>query len=323
MPPLLKRAARYQKNRSALPLNERVSKKVATFSPSMQKAVTDLLSSPSTPQRTHALVQLSHHPKGRMALRFIENALMDEAEVVRVNALHALERLKAKSSIPKIELLLADPHESVQLAAIHVLTNLDSRKSAPKIEHLLRSPNIHVRKQAFEYWADLNGTPTELYQQHVLDPQFTDRNRMVIRRQQERTGPPTTLLGGKMFRKAMFRTVPPTALQAWIKALELGISAEPILKKNGKYRIALRPDGQYRVSTAVLHGASVKAFLESQKNYDRYGEEVTQQMGEIMEQLKRHHIDHHHTTPKNFVVVMENKKPKVYVVDFDRARIEN
>lgn len=321
MPPFQKRVNRYQQNRTNLAQNKKIQQKIITLSPSFQEEVKKLLSANQVSQRVKALHALSNHPDARHAVRFIENSLMDEDETVRANAIHALEKLKAKNSIQKIEQMLNDPHERVQLAAIHALTSLDSRRSTKKIEPLLRSKNHHVRQQAFEYWADATGIPTELYQEQVLDPQFMNLKRAVIRRPQVRTGPPTTLLGGKLFGKAILRTVPKTAMIAWLKALESGVKVEPILKKNGKYRITKLKDGSYRVATHVLAGPSLKAFWESERNRKKYFEETSQQMGAIMGQLDQLKIQHYHLTPKNFVVVIEKGKPVVYAIDFDRAEV--
>lgn len=192
-----------------------------------------------------------------------------------------------------------------------------------------------------------------LYSQHSTDANFTDPEReAVARRNFIKEGGKTILLGGKSIGKVVIKIVPEESYLAWKKAFTSGefwhgegfdyVPVEPILSKNGvlrakPYKSKKRVEGEkeqwyqtemggeiiYAVATQVLgptleglgHGfnQSLKVKLISDKN-------------RIIDGLIRLGIEYApesrgHVHDSNFCVQFYNDNPRLYIIDFDHARL--
>lgn len=189
----------------------------------------------------------------------------------------------------------------------------------------LNDPDFEVRRIAARTLASLGEPSAELYGKHLADKRFNSKKLLFVRRMQEKPERNTLLAGGRLKGKAVMKLMSDQNAKAWLKALKLGIPAEPILKrKNGKYRIFKRPDGSFEIVAGVLKGFSVGAFLMNSRN-KRFEAQIRMQMEKIKEMLEQAGIRHGHIHDLNFVVVPERKGSKichkVFVVDFDKASL--
>jgi hypothetical protein len=173
-----------------------------------------------------------------------------------------------------------------------------------------------------------------LYAEQAMESAFFEKEKPIVRREFEKTGSSLILLGGKLTGKAIVRVIPKSALAAWKKALNAKkaweqagfdyIPVEPILKKKQKLRVSSLKSGDVRVSCKVL-GPSLYGFLGIPEN-KKYSKDLIDQMMKIENVLTELGIEHGHLHRGNFCVEMHknNKgqiKPRLYVIDFDRAEL--
>jgi hypothetical protein len=274
------------------------------------------------------------------------------------NGIWALGGLNSKASVPILKHFLKSSNRHIRVATLMNLSFLGEPKLLPTMAKLMYDKDIFVSCKAIELFGGLaqseplalkllqkrsensmdlqeiksfkkalsvytgDGIEHELYGgAHEING-FNDKKRKVVRDWQLKDGSGTVLLGGGLYGKATVRVIGKYGLDAWKKAIKLGIPVEPILKKNGRFRIAKNKDGSYRVSTGVLKGQSVYAFFRNKK-HKQFHWEVSRQGREIIRQLDLNGIVHGHLHSGNMVVVMKQGKPKVYLIDFDQARAPN
>jgi len=241
------------------------------------------------------------------------------------------------------------------------ITNLKLEKIFPLIKKQLQKKEFN-EKYGKEYiqkiiWFIYYITKDERF--HILyakqpDDFFLDsknKNTTIKRKQFDKDGSRTVLLGGNLAHKAIIRVVSEEAFIFWKKAFEAKeiwkkagfdyIPVEPILKKkNGKYRTykfkfsrnkkwLIPPkwwppedeskEGQYyRVSTKVLGPSSLAVIMYN--NNEKLNEKIHEKMTKIEEVLNEDlNIYHGHTHYGNFCIKMDEPEPKVYIIDFDKA----
>jgi hypothetical protein len=146
-----------------------------------------------------------------------------------------------------------------------------------------------------------------------------------------KTGSDMYLLPNEYVGKEIVRVVNKEALECWQKALaaedewqEAGfdyIPIEPILhSKNGRLRISPLEDSKDMCVFAEVLGPNLKAYFRNKRNR-AYAPELVERGNKILEVLnKKLHIQHGHAHPYNFCIKFENKKPQVYLIDFDEAK---
>jgi hypothetical protein len=271
------------------------------------------------------------------------------------NGIWALGELNSKASVPILKHFLKSTNGHIRVATLMNLSFLAEPKLLPTMAKLMYDKDIFVSCKAIGLFGSLaqseplalkllqersrfsmdlqevksfkkamsvytgEGLEHELYGGAHGVKGFTDKKRKIVRDWQIKDGSGTVLLGGGLYGKAIVQVIGKYGLDAWKKAIKLGIPVEPILKKNGRFRIAKNKDGSYRVSTGVLKGQSVYAFFRNKK-YQQFHWEVSRQGREIIKKLDLQGIVHGHLHSGNMVVVMEKGKPKVYLIDFDQAR---
>lgn len=288
--------------------------------------LTDLRKDPFT--RSTTLRRLIETGDKRL-VPFFERALSDKNANIREAALEAINRLRLRRSIPAVEKRLNDSFSSNRAEAIAILGQLSNKRSVPLFKQKLGDESMADEIFEFLETHDKKFRLGELYKDNIGNPLFTQANRALFRKFQEKTGSKTILLGGKLYKKAVIKLVNPENLEAWKKAQETGIPVEPILTKDKKYRtnpIMKGPDnGKIRVIAGVINGSTVGIFLKRPEN-KIHAREVERQMLAIVRQLDNANIHHSHLNKWNFIVKMiksGNKRiPKVYLIDFDHATIQ-
>ncbi|MCX6801554.1 MAG: HEAT repeat domain-containing protein [Candidatus Diapherotrites archaeon] len=272
-------------------------------------------------------------------------------------AIRALEALNAKRSTPLIRQKLNDPAADVRRAVIITLVSFGVRDSVQLLREKLNDRSKEVRTLA----ANLLSRLTEdkrfhrLYMGHVSDAELGNPGRSVVRRPFSKTGSKTTLLGGRLFGKVIIREIEKGPMEAWVKALtsvdawrKAGfdyVPIEPIMsRKNGRLRIYRTREGTYRIYTKVLGRslraqASIAAQKEARLQRGQMEHEdlkslldwfeqqevnpagLGQEKKRILDVVKSLGIDHGHEHNENFCVEMHNGKPRLYLIDFDQAKL--
>ena len=298
--------------------------------------------------------------------------LFSKNENVRYNAIFALRDLKSKGSVGVLErVALKDSDASIRALAVRVLGELGSKGSVGVLERVvLKDSDAEVRWYAVLALRDLTSvgsvpllkrvvlkdsdavvrvaagsvlrvlSPSDIRWHRLYEGQdksFFDSSKGFVRRTFVKDSSRTVLLGGKLVGKAIVRYVSREAFAAWKKALDAGVSVEPILKtKSGRLRVGKgvvekSKDelklGRLRVVSEVL-GHSVSAFLSSDRNMRLYGGIINKQKEKIFGDLERLNIYHGHAHDQNFCIRWEKDKtgkrfPKVYLIDFDQVVLGN
>ncbi|MEK6955667.1 MAG: hypothetical protein AABW52_03330 [Nanoarchaeota archaeon] len=226
--------------------------------------------------------------------------------------------------IPRFTIWLSSPttDEVLRHALAESLIELGSRK---EIIPILRQYN-----QSYRIADILSSLSTETRDQRLYsgvdDEKFWDQKRNIVRKDFNKTGSETILLGGKLAGKVIIRVVSERALLTWKKALESEIwkkegfdyiPIEPILTKNGKLRAYKTVYGEYRVYTKVL-GPNLVSFLTNPENR-KYSKELYILRGKIIRALEEIEISHGHDHEFNFCISKEDDEIKLYMIDFDQS----
>ena len=157
-----------------------------------------------------------------------------------------------------------------------------------------------------------------------------------LRKEFEKDGTRTVLLGGSLKNKAILRIIPNHAFVAWLKAYSAVedwgnagfdyVPIEPILKAS-----SCKDDKNARVYAGVL-GVSVARYLTIYSNKEHH-EDVKRQVEVIKKTLKKMGITYASINPNhehdNNFCILHNRTPKgeidwdtpprVYCIDFDQA----
>jgi len=283
-----------------------------------------------------------------------ENLFLSDADAINA-ATYKLGFMKSEASANLLRHLITLKSSWVKLGALWNLSYIGKAKDLPLMSRLMYDKDPLVKHQAIECFGVLaqtepvakkllmqraqvkmnlqtfksvkkalsitheNGVEMELMDGGGASS-FNDKKRSVVRVKQIKDGSTTVLLGGKLKGKAIVREIDKYGLDAWRRAKEVGIPVEPILTKNGKERVYKTKDNFYRVSTGVLNGSSMFAFVRNHKN-QKYISSVFMQADKIKRKLGEYGIIHGHFHPGNLVVVVEKGRAKVYLIDFDQARV--
>ena len=226
--------------------------------------------------------------------------------------------------IPRFTLWLSSQttDEVLRHTLAESLIELGSRK---EIIPILRHYNQNYRIADI-----LSSLSTETRDQRLYsgvdDEKFWDKKRDIVRRDFNKTGSETILLGGKLAGKVIIRVVSEKTFFAWKKALESDIwkkegfdyiPIEPILTKNEKLRAYKTEYGEYRVYTKVL-GPNLVSFLTNPEN-QKYSRELYILAGKIKRALEEIGIKHGHSHEFNFCISNEDNKIRLYMIDFDQS----
>ncbi len=345
MPPFVsKRTGRS----NAKALREAVWKKIP---PSARETMTRLFS--TDPQESLAALKVleAHNPKSFLQL-FKSLARSSDVHTANV-AIGIIGMCGARKDLPFINRMMYSPLPKVRSHAIYTMAYCNEPESLEYLQERLKHADMQTRKSCVRAISYLKPREYELYAELSEHSPFKDSKRSLARIGQIKDGSTTVLLGGKLYDKAIIRGgtfkamsgskgssfllqgITPQSFEAWKKAFEHnwkdnGLAhnpIEPLLQKKGKYRAYKNKDGTYRVSTGVIHGTSLYLFTKkpAHNGEDRWAtvREIKRQKTIIDSTLTQLKIKHSHDHPANYLVEMVEGKPRLYIIDFDAAFIEN
>ncbi len=168
-----------------------------------------------------------------------------------------------------------------------------------------------------------------LQDESFFSPKNTDSLGSIPRRNFEKTGSKTTLLGGSLAGKIIVREIAKKNLDAWKIALNPSfwqsrgfsyVPIEPIAQKNGKPLIIPQKNGKFRVYTRVL-GPHLSDFASIPSN-QRYTVHINHLMQGILDGLTLLGVDHHHAHSHNYTVSLDSHGLRLYLIDFDDAALD-
>jgi len=264
-------------------------------------------------------------------VRILARTGNDKARMV---ALECLQKEGEKARAKDLMKLAKSGSGYVQWRSMQLLGEMGIKRAIPLLKKGLTSPDPLVHTTAG--WAlDKLGVNMVLYQEKNLDPAFTrPKGKFPPRVMQNKSHQSTTLLGGRLYNRALIKGKRTKAhpegysadqLTYWLRSLnhdwkKAGWSynpVEPILQKpNGRYRYYKNKDGTFRVSVGVVKGQNAQSFLLANNN-QKSKEFVLEQMHRITEELKKIGVYYAHPKPANFIVQKRLGRPRVYVIDFD------
>ncbi len=161
-----------------------------------------------------------------------------------------------------------------------------------------------------------------LYDNAMVSPERFSREAFT------KTGSGTTLIGGELKNKVIFRHIAPEAFFSWQEAYE----NQAIWKRAGFNYIPIEPiisfhqnkDGVVDVASGILD----ISFGDWEKMSGDFSEELSKEKTKIIEVLNGAGIIHGHPHVRNFCLrffrkengdVDFQKMPRIYLIDFDRA----
>jgi len=292
----------------------------------------------------------AHNPKSFLQL-FKRLAMGSNAHTATV-AIDMVGMYGTKKELPFINRLMYSHIPQVKDHAIYTMAYCNEPESLGYLQERLKHADLPTRKACVKAISFLKPRDYELYSELSESPWFKNNKRSIIRLGHQKDGSTTTLLGGKLYDKAIIRGgafvvhsgkgkivsvlqgIAPQSFEAWRKAFEFnwkksGLAhnpIEPILRKNKKYRAYKNKDGTYRVSTGVIQGTSLHMFfrraVSNGEGSWKITREIKRQKTIIDTTLAKLKILHSHDHPANYVIEMVEGKPRVYIIDFDAAFIE-
>jgi HEAT repeat protein len=120
------------------------------------EAAAGYLNDPDVAKRRKAARSFCYS-KDNSVLEFIIEALVDEDNIVKINALEAIENIAGEKDIIPVVLLLKDNDSDVRAKTIEVIARVGGEKAAKHITPLLCDPASSVRKKAAEILGNLGG----------------------------------------------------------------------------------------------------------------------------------------------------------------------
>ncbi|MCX6803880.1 MAG: HEAT repeat domain-containing protein [Candidatus Diapherotrites archaeon] len=282
-----------------------------------------------------SLIALGRKGKRNRALTPTILAMLDDPNPgVRDSALLVVSHIGEPKNIKQMSKLLYDKNLNVRWGAIDIFGILSTQHPEAikfleeRASHPMDTSTFKIMKRALALSKKYN-PDFEIYAGLEHNPKFTDKRRVFVRRKQIKDGSISTLFGGKFFKKMRAVRIPKESFNMWEKAFKAGAAVEPIIMKKEKVgrkftgkkipRMIRNKDGTITVFAKIIDGVSIGNFIRIEKNH-KWFEELKGQVTKIKEKMAVLGIIHGHYHPGNFVVKMINGKPKVYLIDFDRAR---
>ncbi|MFA6064444.1 MAG: HEAT repeat domain-containing protein [archaeon] len=283
------------------------------------------LSNPSLEEVLSSIQKLGDSKNHRL-LPLFWAMLKDPNPRIRVEGMMAAGYLGKPKDLPRLGKMLYDKSPLVQHYAIELFGVIASehKQALPfLLNRASKGMDLQITKSMKRALSISKYFPPEyeIYAGAERNSKFIDPTKNIARRWQLKDGSSSVLLGGRLFKKARIVTIDKKALNAWELAQKSGIPVEPILEKGGKLRVRKNPDGFYNVSAGIIDGQSLFTFIRA-KGSRKWLAELRKQIGAIKDKLTEIGVAHGHEHSGNYVVKMENGKPKVYLIDFDAAQIK-
>jgi len=197
------------------------------------------------------------------------------------------------------------------------------RKAAEMIWFAPEQERVSLIKIAFDA-----GLGNEIIKPPLYDRSNLDKERFQ-RKEFEKTGSETTLVGGALKDKLIIRRIQPKAFLAWQKIYE----NYQAWKDNGFDYVPIEPIQSYKLNKEgkvdVFSGVLDLSLTEwSEISVRMFMKELKKQKNKIISVLEGQGIIHGHTHDNNFVLRFFRDKdgnpditkvPRLYVIDFDAA----
>lgn len=281
-----------------------------------------------------AIVRLAV-PKNKPLVPTFVSFFSDPNPAIRGAAFLAVSCIGSPKNFAEMSRLMYDKDPRVQHVAIDVFGRLarEHPEALPFLEERGRKEMDLATLKAVKQALSLSkkyGQNFELYMGLERNKDFVDKKRVFARAPQFKDGSHSILFGGRFFGKMRAVRISKSAFLAWKKAHDAGIPVEPIimkvkklskeLPKAKKPRLISHKDGSVTVFAKIINGVSMTSFIRNPENL-KYFDELKRQVVKIKSAMEREGIEHGHYHSGNFVVRMIKGKPKVYLIDFDRARL--
>lgn len=319
-------------------------KRIISFAPDVMKPALRAVFLGTREQRINALSELCKIG-GRSTASVGRQLIKSRSRNPQSIGIYLIGRFGTVKDLPLLNAKMYSRDEYVRNCAISMMGMVREPKALEYLIERRRNGKMGVRKVATKAISIYKGREFELYNELSENENFKDQKRVVVRRGQDKDGTTTVLLGGKLYDKAIVRGgniaillnrkrayekvgLQTESVNMWIKALKfdwkkLGFShipIEPILQKNGRYRIYRNNDGSLRVSAGVIQGESFTALERKSILTEEQYTAITNQIQMIRHGLDELKIDHRHMHKSNYVVKFVNNSPRVYLIDFDMAK---
>ena len=242
----------------------------------------------------------------------------------------------------KIKKGLESSDNDVQRASIAMIPFAPKDEAFSLIELGLESSNPEVQKSAVDMvWTVSKQQSRGLFDiirekglgdEFVKPPLYQGESvnsQNFSRKEFEKTGSSTTLLGGDLKGKTIVRSIEPKAFLAWQKLFE----SHELWKNNGFDYVPLEPIQSYRLNkdglVDVFSGVLDLSLGDWQrKTNNMFEAELSDQKAAILNVLGITGVEHGHAHNDNFCLrffrdengkVNFNRAPRLYLIDFDQA----
>ena len=261
---------------------------------------------------------LEYVPEDKLA-HFIKMGFESENPMIRFRCLRHLEN---RVTEPEERRLIEEEVENFMNVGFasgekrRVEESIAMNRFAPK----------ESRKEFFEMAKNKLGNSlveSPLYKKkEVLDEHFS-------RQEFEKTGSGLTLLGGELKDNTIIRHIEPEAFLSWQKLYE----DHELWKNAGFDYVPIEPIQSFKVNkddlVDVYSGVLDLSYAWwTQISAGSFSDELQKDHDSILKVLKEQKVDHGHTHEQNFCLrffrdengnVDFNKKPRMYLIDFDQA----
>jgi len=333
-------------NRGNLKLSTRLKKVVSNSSQTIKPLVKQMLSGNKV-ERANALRMVCD--KGGVEAATLGRKLVKSKNTIAASeGIYLIGTFGTRKDLPLLNTLMYSKNPFVKARAIEMMGMCREPECIPYLKARKSRGDLVTRKNCNKALSMYKEREFELYHNLSENKNFKDPKRSIVRKGMDKDGSSTVLLGGKLFDKAIIRGgrhshfiesgkkifgvigILPSSVDLWINAFEfdwrkVGLKhnpIEPILKKNGEYRIFRNRDGTLRVSTGVIKGQSLSVFQRKHPLNDEEYNSILDQTKAIEKGLDLLKINHQHLHKSNYVVEMVNSKPRVHVIDFDAAELK-
>jgi hypothetical protein len=269
-----------------------------------------------------------------------EAFLIEDADIKRA-CVKSIANIPEKERKAFIEIGLSSDDEEIQKTAVRMIQFAEKGLRLKLIKIGLNSEDPVLKK---EYAKIIHSVPEEKDRKQLLDlakqklgnalvePPLYDRSNIsedhFSREEFGKTGSGTTLVGGELKDKAIFRHMAPDAFLTWQEAFE----DHRMWKRAGFDYVPIEPilsfhynkNGLVDVSSGVLD----ISFGEWKGMSGDFSQKLAEEKNEIKKVLSDEGIVHGHSHNDNFCLrffrkgngdIDYRKKPRIYLIDFDRS----
>ncbi len=297
--------------------------------------------SEDSPEMQKTAIEAIGGARSEMRSVLLKEAFEIPNEEIQLACVKAISNIPEEERLGFIRIGLSKESFPVKKASIKMIQYSPKELRAKLIKQGLLGEDLELRKK---YAKVIHSTPTEKERKELLDlakkklgnalvePPLYDNTEIssghFSREEFAKTGSGTTLIGGELKDKAIFRHITPEAFLSWQEAYE----NHEVWKHAGFNYVPIEPifsfhqnkNGLIDVASGVLD----ISFKDWKKMSGDFSEELEKEEIKIRTVLNESGIIHGHPHRGNFCLRFfrkENgdadfsKKPRIYLIDFDRA----